>query len=77
MDGAEKVKFLQDVLDALFSMFSTGEGNSNKHSGHVFQNLVLIFAMLDDSKFEHFRPVLDLYIMEHFSAALVHKVEHF
>ena len=43
VDGAEKVKFLWDVLDALFS---TGEATekgihsppikTNKHSGHVF-----------------------------------------
>lgn len=40
MDGAETVKFLQDVLDALFAMFSTDDGNSTQHSGHVFQALV-------------------------------------
>lgn len=40
VDGAETVKFLQDVLDALFSMFSTEEGNSTQHSGHVFHSLV-------------------------------------
>lgn len=42
VDGAETVKFLQDVLDALFSMFSTEDGNSTQYSGHVFHNLVSV-----------------------------------
>ncbi|KAF2367981.1 DHR-1 domain [Trinorchestia longiramus] len=73
VDGQEIVKFLQDVLDALFSMFSTEEGNSTQHSGHVFHSLVLIFSMLEERKFEHFNPVMDAYITGHFAAALVHK----
>ena len=40
VDGAETVKFLQDVLDALFAMFSTDDGNSTQYSGHVFQAMV-------------------------------------
>ena len=36
----EIVKFLQDILDALFAMFSTEDGNSNKYSGNsVFKSL--------------------------------------
>ncbi|XP_050737688.1 dedicator of cytokinesis protein 3-like isoform X3 [Eriocheir sinensis] len=73
VDGAETVKFLQDVLDALFAMFSTDDGNSTQYSGHVFQALVFIFSLLEDSKFEHFKPVMDAYITGHFAAALVYK----
>nr|CAD7269153.1 unnamed protein product [Timema shepardi] len=40
LGGEELVKFLQDVLDALFSMFSTEDGNSTTHSGLVFHALV-------------------------------------
>ena len=40
LKGEETVKFLQDVLDSLFSMFSTEDGNSTQHSGLVFQVLV-------------------------------------
>jgi hypothetical protein len=40
LNGEELVKFLQDVLDALFSMFSTEDGNSTTHSGLVFHVLV-------------------------------------
>ncbi|XP_066992689.2 dedicator of cytokinesis protein 3 [Anabrus simplex] len=73
LDGEELVKFLQDVLDALFSMFSTEDGNSTTHSGLVFHALVSIFSLMDDSKFEHFKPVMDAYIKGHFAAALVYK----
>ncbi|KAL1116518.1 hypothetical protein AAG570_004990 [Ranatra chinensis] len=71
--GEELVKFLQDVLDALFGMFSTEDGNSTAHSGLVFHVLVSILSLLDDSKFEHFKPVMDAYIKGHFAAALVYK----
>jgi dedicator of cytokinesis protein 3 len=38
--GEELVKFLQDVLDSLFVMFSDTEGNATPHSGLVFEVLV-------------------------------------
>jgi hypothetical protein len=38
--GEEMVKFLQDVLDSLFAMFSTEDGNATQHSGLVFEVLV-------------------------------------
>ncbi|KAJ8929040.1 hypothetical protein NQ314_018309 [Rhamnusium bicolor] len=69
----ELVKFLQDVLDALFALFSTEDGNSTTHSGLVFHVLVSIFNLLDGSKYQHFKPVLDAYIKNHFAAALVYK----
>lgn len=37
LDGEELVKFLQDILDALFAMFHSEDGNSTAHSGIVFQ----------------------------------------
>lgn len=69
----ELIKFLQDVLDALFAMFSNEAGNSTAHSGTVFHVLVSIFSLLQSSKFEHFKPVMDEYIENHFAAALVYK----
>lgn len=73
----ELVKFLQDVLDALFALFSTEDGNSTPYSGLVFHVLVSTFSLLDESKFQHFKPVLDAYIKDHFAAALVYKFVHF
>lgn len=77
----ELVKFLQDVLDALFAMFSNEEGNSTQHSGLVFHVLVSIFSLLQSNKFQYFKPVMNAYIENHFAAALVYKglitsVEH-
>lgn len=69
----ELIKFLQDVLDALFALFSTEDGNSTPNSGPVFHVLVSIFNLLDGSKYQHFKPVLDAYITNHFAAALVYK----
>lgn len=40
LGGEELVKFLQDVLDSLFAIFSTEDGNSTPHSGQVFHVLV-------------------------------------
>ena len=74
LGGEEIVKFLQDVLDALFSMFVTEDGNSTAHSGQVFHALVHILATLQDPKYEHFQSVIDAYINDHFAAALVYKV---
>lgn len=59
VDGAETVKFLQDVLDALFAMFSTDDGNSTQYSGHVFQALVrlsvtLLSSLLSPNEFEFY-----------------------
>lgn len=71
----ELVKFLQDVLDALFALFSTEDGNSTVYSGLVFHVLVSIFSLLDESKYQYFKPVLDAYIKNHFAAALVYKWE--
>eukprot|EP00095_Tigriopus_kingsejongensis_P008592 maker-scaffold1083_size63694-snap-gene-0.15 protein:Tk08592 transcript:maker-scaffold1083_size63694-snap-gene-0.15-mRNA-1 annotation:"dedicator of cytokinesis protein 3 isoform x2" len=73
IEGEEIVKFLQDILDALFEMFTTEDGDSTGHSGLVFQVLVYIISSLHDPKFKHFGPILDTYINEHFSAALVYK----
>ncbi|CAD7092210.1 unnamed protein product [Hermetia illucens] len=69
----ELIKFLQDVLDALFAMFSNEDGNSTKHSGTVFHVLVSILYLLRSNKFQHFKPVMDEYIEKHFAAALVYK----
>lgn len=44
--GEELVKFLQDVLDSLFVMFSDAEGNATPHSGLVFEVLVIQISFL-------------------------------
>lgn len=73
LSGEDVVKFLQDILDTLFAMFSTEDGNSTPYSGLVFHVIVSIISSLEDPKFEHFKPILDAYIDHHFAAALVYK----
>lgn len=80
LKGEEIVKFLQDILDTLFDTFTlytlyphlypTSEYD---YSALIFKVLVHIFLLLDEPKYQHFRPVLDTYASAHFSATLVYK----
>uniref|UniRef100_UPI00398F7855 dedicator of cytokinesis protein 5 isoform X1 n=2 Tax=Pristiophorus japonicus TaxID=55135 RepID=UPI00398F7855 len=71
VDGSEIVKFLQDTLDALFNiMMETSE--SETYDFLVFDALVFIISLIGDIKFQHFNPVLETYITNHFSATLAY-----
>ncbi|XP_068171002.1 dedicator of cytokinesis protein 3 isoform X4 [Antennarius striatus] len=70
VSGEEIVKFLQDILDTLFSIL---DDNTEKFGPLVFQLLVFIINLLRDSKYHHFRPVMDTYIQKHFAGALAYK----
>ncbi|XP_028970143.2 dedicator of cytokinesis protein 3 isoform X11 [Esox lucius] len=70
VNGEEIVKFLQDILDTLFSIL---DDNTDKYGPLVFQSLVFIINLLRDSKYYHFRPVMDTYIQKHFAGALAYK----
>ncbi|XP_051886544.1 dedicator of cytokinesis protein 4-like isoform X5 [Pristis pectinata] len=70
IDGAEIVKFLQDTLDALFGIL---DENSQKYGLKVFDSLVHIINLLQDIKFQHFKPVMDTYIESHFAGALAYR----
>ncbi|XP_076864318.1 dedicator of cytokinesis protein 3 isoform X7 [Brachyhypopomus gauderio] len=70
VSGEEIVKFLQDILDTLFSIL---DDNTDKYGSLVFQSLVFIINLLRDSKYYHFRPVMDTYIQRHFAGALAYK----
>ncbi|XP_030633164.1 dedicator of cytokinesis protein 4b [Chanos chanos] len=70
IDGSEIVKFLQDTLDTLFGIL---DENSQRYSLKVFDCLVHIINLLQDSKFEHFKPVMDTYIESHFAGALSYR----
>uniref|UniRef100_A0A8C5HAK3 DOCKER domain-containing protein n=1 Tax=Gouania willdenowi TaxID=441366 RepID=A0A8C5HAK3_GOUWI len=70
VEGGEIVKFLQDTLDALFSiMMETSEKET--YDTLVFNALVFIITLIGDIKFQHFNPVLETYINKHFSATLL------
>uniref|UniRef100_A0A8C7XIS9 Dedicator of cytokinesis 3 n=1 Tax=Oryzias sinensis TaxID=183150 RepID=A0A8C7XIS9_9TELE len=70
ISGEEIVKFLRDVLDTLFCLL---DDNTDKYGPLVFQSLVYIINLLRDSRFYHFRPVMDAYIQNHFAGALAYK----
>lgn len=70
VDGEEIVKFLQDTLDSLFNILM--EKDSKEFNFLVFEALVFIIGLISDRKYQHFRPVLDVYIQENFSATLAY-----
>ncbi|GAA6088698.1 dedicator of cytokinesis protein 3-like [Tachysurus ichikawai] len=70
INGEEIVKFLQDVLDTLFSLL---DDNIDKYGPLVFQSLVFIINLLRDPRYYHFRPVMDSYIHNQFAGALAYK----
>jgi len=45
LNGEEHVKYMKDILDVLFLMFSTENGNSTVFSGGVFHVLVSNFDL--------------------------------
>lgn len=71
VDGEEVVKFLQDILDALFDILMKNS-DSELYDNLVFEALVFIIGLISDRKYQHFKPVLDLYIEETFSATLAY-----
>uniref|UniRef100_A0A3Q3JZH3 Dedicator of cytokinesis 5 n=1 Tax=Monopterus albus TaxID=43700 RepID=A0A3Q3JZH3_MONAL len=71
VDGGEIVKFLQDTLDALFTiMMETSKKDT--YDTLVFNALVFVITLIGDIKFQHFNPVLETYINQHFSATLAY-----
>lgn len=73
VDGEEVVKFLQDILDALFNILMDNP-DSDVYDRLVFECLLYIISLVStDWKYQHFEPVLDMYIKESFSATLAYK----
>ncbi|XP_014253314.1 dedicator of cytokinesis protein 1 isoform X3 [Cimex lectularius] len=70
VSGEEIVKFLQDVLDALFNIIQDSKTESCDNM--VFECLLYIIGLVSDRKYQHFQPVLDLYIQESFCATLAY-----
>ncbi|NWW07214.1 DOCK2 protein, partial [Oreocharis arfaki] len=72
VDGGEVIKFLQDTLDALFSIMME-HSETDIYDTLVFDALVFIVGLVADRKFQHFNTVLEAYIRQHFSATLAYK----
>lgn len=69
--AAEVVKFLPDVLDALFSILMENS-DSELYDNLVFEALVAVIEMVTEDKYKQFVPVLEVYINENFSATLAY-----
>ncbi|KXJ18384.1 Dedicator of cytokinesis protein 2 [Exaiptasia diaphana] len=69
VSGAEIVKFLTDIFDALFGILT----ESRRYDKLVFDALVFTINLLADKKYHHFRPVLDAYIETRFGAVQAHR----
>lgn len=69
--AAEVVKFLPDVLDALFSILMENS-DSELYDNLVFKALIAVIEMVTEDKFKQFVPVLEVYINENFSATLAY-----
>ncbi|BFZ10880.1 hypothetical protein BsWGS_13919 [Bradybaena similaris] len=71
--GQELVRYLQDILDALFNMFTAGDGRPVPFASQIFETLVHIFNLLHEEMFEKFSIVLEDYLEKSFSSPLAHK----
>lgn len=68
----EVVKFLQDILDALFNILVLNQ-DPERLDLLVFKCLVRLIEIVSEIKYQHFQSVLDLYINESFSATLAYE----
>ncbi len=72
VNGKEFVKSLPDVLDALFSIL-TEACDTAEYDYKVFKSLInVIHLITEDSRYQQFVPVLDMYIQKNFSATLAY-----
>ncbi|BFZ08853.1 hypothetical protein BsWGS_11892 [Bradybaena similaris] len=73
LKGQELVRYLQDILDALFNMLTSGEGQPVPFAASIFDALVRIFSLLHEEMFEKFAFVLEDYLEKSFSSPLAHR----
>ena len=72
VNGKEFVKFLPDVLDALFSIL-TEKCDNEQDDEKVFKSLINVINLItEDSRYHQFVRVLDMYIRDNFSATLAY-----
>ncbi|XP_061379985.1 dedicator of cytokinesis protein 1 isoform X3 [Danaus plexippus] len=73
----ELVKFLQDILDALFSILTQVEEDDDytedSYSVLVLDCLLQVISLVADHKYQHFLPVLQVYIDTSFCDTLAYE----
>ncbi|KAJ3713330.1 cytoplasmic protein [Lentinula raphanica] len=65
----EIVKFIRDIFDALFGILVSQDNQTGEMDDLVFNAIVIVLGIIQDRRFSNFRPVVDLYIEQHFSWA--------
>ncbi|KAH7642670.1 dedicator of cytokinesis protein 1-like protein [Dermatophagoides farinae] len=71
LEGSEIMKFLYDVLNALFEIWMDPYTRSD-YDRQIFDALIYIIKHLLQDKYIHFQEILNEYIEKHFSATLIH-----
>lgn len=69
---AEILKFLQDILDALFDIL-VQNNDPLRYDVLVFQCLLKLIEIVSEKNYLQFQSVLDLYINENFSSTLAYE----
>ncbi|XP_041985508.1 dedicator of cytokinesis protein 1 isoform X2 [Aricia agestis] len=74
----ELVKFLQDILDALFCILTQVDEDQEDYTEEsyavlVLDCLLLVLSLVADHKYQHFQPVLHVYIDQSFCDALAYE----
>lgn len=76
----ELVKFLQDILDALFCILTQVQEDheddvytDNSYGVLVLECLLRVISIVADHKYQHFQPVLHVYIDDSFCDALAYE----
>lgn len=64
----EICKFLRNIFDALFGVLvSRVNAEAKEYDDLIFNALVTLLGIVSDRRFTNFKPVVDLYIDQHFS----------
>jgi dedicator of cytokinesis protein 3 len=64
----EIAKFVPPVFDSLFGILASSIGERQEDIDElVFQSLARVSSMVTDRRFPNFKPVLDIYIDQHFN----------
>lgn len=75
----EIVKFLQDILDALFDILtqvpdeSGVEDDDDSYGELTLSCLLRVMSLVTDHKYQHFQPLLDVYIERGFCNTLAYE----
>ncbi|KAM0753228.1 hypothetical protein T439DRAFT_342381 [Meredithblackwellia eburnea MCA 4105] len=65
----EVCKFLRDIFDALFGILISVQNQTGDLDDLVFQAFVTILGIVSDRRFTNFKPVLDVYVDNHFTCS--------